>query len=116
MSQDVIILDEFSMVGGDLFLSLLKAIPTGSKFIMIGDQGQLPSIGALNIASDLTECSTIHTSYLTEIHRQAKKSAVITDSIKVSNGEQIIGKNFIGKEVRGELQDLELVYSPHTRG
>lgn len=108
LSQEIVILDEFSMVGGELFLSLLKAIPTGSKFIMIGDQGQLPSIGALNIASDLTECNTIHTSYLTEIHRQAKKSAVITDSIKVSNGEQIIDKGFVGKEVRGELQDLEL--------
>ena len=108
LGHDVIILDEFSMVGGDLFLSLLKAIPTGSKFIMIGDQGQLPSIGALNIASDLTECNTIHTSYLTEIHRQAKKSAVITESIKISNGEQIIDKNFTGKEIRGELQDLEL--------
>lgn len=108
LSHDVVILDEFSMVGGELFLSLLKAIPTGSKFIMIGDQGQLPSIGALNIASDLTECNAIHTSYLTEIHRQAKKSAVITDSIKVSNGEQIVDKDFLGKDIRGEIQDLEL--------
>lgn len=108
LDTEVIVLDEFSMVGGRLFLSLLEAIPTGAKFIMIGDEGQLPSIGALNIASDLTNSSHIPTSELTIIHRQAQKSAVITESKKVRFSEQIVDKGWYGKEVRGELQDLEL--------
>lgn len=108
LSQKVVILDEFSMVGGSLFLSLIESIPSGSKFIMIGDKGQLPSIGSLNLASDITDSPTIPTAYLTKIHRQATKSAVIVDSIKISEGEQIVDSSFDGVDIRGELQDLEL--------
>lgn len=108
LSQKVIILDEISMVGGSLFLSLLEAIPSGSKLIMLGDPAQLPSIGSLNLAKDMTDSPTIPTAYLTKIHRQATKSAVIVDSIKISEGEQIVDSSFDGVDIRGELQDLEL--------
>ncbi len=108
LDLDVILLDEFAMIGGHLFLDLLKAISSRSKLILLGDEGQLSSIGALNIGSDLTHSPQISTTTLTKIHRQAQKSAVITESIKIRQSEQIIDKNFIGKEVRGELRDLEL--------
>lgn len=112
---DVILLDEFPMVGGYLFLSLLEAIPTGSKLILLGDPGQLSAIGCLNIGTDLIASPVIPTVILTKIHRQALKSAVITESIKVSDGEQITDKMFTGKEVRGELQDLELdIYNDNS--
>lgn len=108
LKLDVVLLDEFPMVGGRLFLNLLEAIPTGSKLILLGDKGQLPAIGSLNIGSDLTESSHVATTILTKIHRQALKSAIITESLKISNGEQIIEEGWTGKEKRGELQDLEL--------
>lgn len=106
--HDIIILDELSMVGGSLFLSLIEAIPTGSKLILLGDMAQLPSIGSLSLQRDVIESPVIPTVTLTKIHRQAQKSAIITDSIAMSEGGQIIESDFTGKQVRGELQDFEL--------
>lgn len=112
LQYDIIILDEISLVGGNIFYSLLKAIPTGSKLIMIGDDGQLESIGSLNIAKDLINSKYIPHITLTETHRQAQKSAIITESKKVRQGEQIINKYSNGIEIRGEKKDLELnIYS-----
>ena len=105
---DTIILDELSMVGADIFYKLIQAIKDGAKLIMLGDIGQLKSIGIGRIMLDLIEGNYIKYVELTKIHRQAAKSAIITESIRVRNEESIIDKKFIGKEIRGELQDLEL--------
>jgi len=108
LSYDMIILDEISMVGGELFLSLLEAIPSGSKLIMLGDHNQLSSIGTMNILKDLLNNYLMPRQILTKIHRQAQRSAIITESFKVKDGEQITGRNFNGIETRGELQDFTL--------
>ncbi len=106
--DDIIIVDEISMIGGYLFYQLLQAIKSGTKLILIGDVGQLESIGVLNVACDIIGSGIIPVINLTEIHRQAQKSAIITDSINVRNGIQICDNGFNGKTVHGELQDLEL--------
>lgn len=108
LEQDIIIVDELSMVGGHLFLSLLKAIDNGAKLIMICDIGQLESIGVANIAKDIIDSGIIPVVNLTQIHRQAEKSAIVTESLKIRKGIQIFDSLFYGTEIRGELQDLEL--------
>ena len=108
LPHDVIILDEVSMVGAELFHDLIQAIKPGSKLIMIGDDGQLESIGLCNIFKDMLDSDVIPVARLTKIHRQAAKSAIITESIKVRNHEQLIPSRWVGEEVRGELRDLEL--------
>lgn len=106
LPYNIIILDEISMVNGQLFYQLLRAIPTGSKLIMLGDVGQLESIGCSNIAYDLIQSPEIKSVELTKIHRQAASSAIIIESIKARNGVQVIEKDWVGVETRGELQDL----------
>ena len=108
LPYNIYILDEISMVDAKLFYFLLRAIPNGTKLICLGDSGQLESIGCGNIAYDMIHSSEIPTVELTKIHRQAAKSAIITDSIAIRNGIQIIKKDWTGVETRGELQDLEL--------
>lgn len=108
LDYDIVIVDEISMVGAELFLSLLRAIKTGAKLIMIGDDGQLESIGLCNIFKDMLDSGVIPVARLTKIHRQAAKSAIITESIKVRQQEQLCVPGWVGEEVRGELQDLEL--------
>ena len=108
LPYDLIILDEISMVGGHIFYSLIKAIKNGAKLIMLGDVGQLEAIGVLNLFRDLIDSSAINVSHLTKIHRQAQKSAIITTSMSIRNQEKLFDKKYLGKEVRGELQDLEL--------
>jgi len=112
LPYDIVILDEVSMVGAEIFHALLQAIPDGGKLIMLGDDGQLESIGLCNIFSDMLKSGAIPVARLTKIHRQAARSAIITESVKVREQTQLIQPGWVGKEIRGELQDLELdIYS-----
>ena len=106
LEYDIIILDEISMVGGEIFYSLLKAIPDNAKLIMLGDTGQLESVGSLNLAHDMMESGAIPTVKLTKVHRQAQKSGILTSSYDVRNNIQLFPNAFEGTDVRGELQDM----------
>lgn len=108
LGYDIYILDEISMVDAELFYYLIRAIPSGSKLIMLGDPAQLEAIGCGNVAYDMIQSKEIPDILLTKIHRQAAKSAIITNSTAVRHGEQIIDAEWSGTEVRGELQDLVL--------
>lgn len=108
LPYDIIIIDEISMIDGYLFYDLLRAIKPGAKVFLLGDPGQLESIGCGSIAYDMICSNEISTVTLTQIHRQAAKSAIITESNKVRHGMQLIEKEWVGTEIRGELQDLTL--------
>ncbi len=85
---DVVIVDELSMVDITLFESLLAAMPFGSRLIMVGDSDQLPSVGAGNVLHDVIESGCVPVIELTEIFRQAMKSAIITNAHKIVKGEE----------------------------
>lgn len=108
LDYDVIIIDEMSMIGGYLFYDLIRSIKSGSKVILLGDTGQLEAIGECNVAHDLLACPSVPRQILTKCHRQALKSAIITQSMKVRAGEQIISRGWVGSTTLGELQDLTL--------
>ena len=109
LPSDVIILDETSMVGGELYYCLVSAIKTGAKFIMLGDTHQLESIGLANILKDCISSGYINTNILTKIHRQAAMSGIISQSVAVSNGTTLMASNFSGEEIRGTLKDFKLI-------
>lgn len=106
LEYDIIILDEISLVGGEIFLSLLKAIPNGCKLIILGDMGQLESIGCMNLAFDIYNSKFITTVELTKVHRQAQKSGIITTSQQIRRGEPVLEKKYTGTKIVGELQDM----------
>ncbi len=108
LTENLIIIDEMSMNDNELLYQLLQAVPDSCKVIMLGDLAQLPPLSVGSTFKDLIETNSVPCYRLTKIHRQAQKSAIITESIKVSNGQQIIGGNEI-TETRGELQDLKIV-------
>lgn len=105
---DIIIVDEISMIDSQLFYFLVRAIQSGSKLVMLGDTGQLESIGCGNVAYDMIKSPEIPTVMLTKIHRQAADSAIITEADKVRHGIQIVDKDWVGTETRGNLQDLTI--------
>ena len=109
LKADVVILDEASMVGEELFLSLLKAIKSGSKLILLGDTKQLPPISVGNILSDCIRSGYITNNILTKIHRQAAQSGIIVQSLLAADGQSIVKNDFVGEEIRGALQDFKLV-------
>lgn len=108
LNADVVILDEATMVNGTLFLSLLKAIPSGAKLLMLGDHQQLTPIGNCQVFTDILETETLPTMKLTKIHRQAEASGIIPTSIKITNQEQIFNSSFEDNTILGELKDMEM--------
>lgn len=108
LPYDVVIVDESSFVGGELFYDLISAIKEGGKLILVGDDKQLPSIGMCNIFFDMINSKKIAMAKLTQIHRQAQKSGIIVASKMVREGTQLVKNGWIGKETRGELQDFTI--------
>ena len=111
LPYDMVLLDEVSMVGGDLFLSLISAIKSGAKFVMVGDHHQLESIGLANILKDCLSSGYVAATVLTKIHRQASASGIITQSLRMSTGEKIVNDDFMGEEIRGDLKDFKIICS-----
>lgn len=86
LDEDVIILDECSMIDVLLLEALLRAVKNGARVILIGDAQQLPSVGAGNVLSDLIECGAFPTVRLTEIFRQSESSLIVTNSHAINEG------------------------------
>lgn len=87
LPADVVIADEMSMVDALLMCSLVRAIKATSKFIMVGDSNQLPSVGAGNVLKDLIASHYIPSVELKEIFRQAAQSLIVTNAHRIVNGE-----------------------------
>ena len=93
LETDVIIIDEMSMVDLPLMHVLLNAVMVGTRLILVGDQDQLPSVGAGSVLKDLikSECFPVIT--LTKIFRQAEQSDIVVNTHKINRGEEVILDN-----------------------
>jgi exodeoxyribonuclease V alpha subunit len=86
LEADLIIIDESSMIDIMLMHALLKAVPEGTRLILVGDADQLPSVGAGNVLKDIINSGEICVVKLTEIFRQAQESMIVTNSHRINNG------------------------------
>lgn len=86
LDENVVIIDEASMMDLSLTVALLKAMRRGSRLILIGDADQLPSVGAGNVFADIIASEKVKTIRLTEIFRQSKESLIITNAHKINQG------------------------------
>ena len=87
LDENVIIVDEASMIDVVLMVSVFKALKRGSRIILIGDIDQLPSVGAGNVLSDFIDSEKITTVRLTEIFRQDEESLIVLNAYRINNGE-----------------------------
>lgn len=87
LDENVIIVDESSMIDNALMCALLKAVKPGARIILIGDADQLPSVGAGNVLADLIVSKRFSTVCLTEIFRQAGESLIITNAHAINSGK-----------------------------
>lgn len=112
LSCDVLIIDEMSMVDTLLMCSLLKAVKTKTRLIMVGDSNQLPSVGAGNILRDLISSGRVPMVELKEIFRQAAESLIVTNAHRIVRGEMPVLNNrksdffFMPTETEEETQRL----------
>ncbi len=91
--EDVVIVDEVSMVDSQLMFNLLKAIKTNAQLILVGDKDQLPSVGAGNVLADILQSGIIPVVELTEIYRQDAKSYIITNAHLINCGKMPVLDN-----------------------
>ena len=114
LPADVVIADEMSMVDALLMCSLVRAIKPTSKFIMVGDSNQLPSVGAGNVLKDLIASHYIPSVELKEIFRQAAQSLIVTNAHRIVNGEFPVLDDrqndffFMNKSLESDIAELVL--------
>ena len=111
LSENVVIVDEASMLDLELMSALLSAMRRGSRLVLIGDSDQLPSVGAGNILADIIASERIKTVRLTEIFRQSSESLIITNAHKINNGERLVLNStdgdffFVRRERESDIAD-----------
>jgi len=93
LTSDVIIVDEMSMVDIFLMNSLLKAIPIGTRLVLVGDSNQLPSVGPGNVLKDIISSGVFNVVKLDKIFRQAGESDIVVNAHKINKGEHIVLDN-----------------------
>ncbi|MBO4539559.1 MAG: ATP-dependent RecD-like DNA helicase [Clostridia bacterium] len=108
---DVLIVDEISMADIYIFNALLKAVPTGARLVLVGDKDQLPSVSCGNILSDTIESGLVNTVFLTEVHRQAEGSYIVTNAHRINNGQMPVYKGakdffFISRSEEDAVQEV----------
>lgn len=89
LEEDVIIVDEASMIDLYLMEALLRAMRPGTRLILIGDANQLPPVGAGCIFKDIILGERFSMVELTHIFRQARESLIVTNAHTVNRGEHI---------------------------
>lgn len=83
---DFLVVDELSMVTNNLMSDLLRAINEKlTKVLFVGDQGQLPSVGAGAVLRDMLASRCIPHVELTKIHRNS--GAIVKACHKIHRGE-----------------------------
>ncbi len=87
LDENVIIIDEASMLDVPLTEGLISAVKSGSRLILIGDADQLPPVGSGNVLGDIIKSGAVNTICLTEIFRQSKESLIVTNAHRINSGE-----------------------------
>ena len=70
LCDDLIIIDECSMVDMHLFTSLMMKIKAGSRIVFVGDKDQLESVGPGNVFKELIDSGVIPVTVLEQCFRQ----------------------------------------------
>jgi len=86
LDGDVFIIDETSMLDITLAWQLVRAIPHRSAVILVGDIDQLPSVGPGCVLRDIIDSGKTPVCRLTEVFRQAARSAIVTNAHRINQG------------------------------
>ena len=89
LETDAVIIDEMSMVDISLMYSMLKAITTSTRLVLVGDINQLPSVGPGCVLKDMIDSGKFPVVRLTKIFRQAGQSDIIVNAHKINRGEPV---------------------------
>lgn len=84
---DVVVVDELSMVDVSVMNSLLSALESGTRIVLVGDKDQLPSVGAGNVLADIIHSGVVEIRYLSHIYRQSADSLIVSNAHLINHGQ-----------------------------
>ena len=97
----VVLIDEASMINSSLFARLMSKISKKAIVIIVGDDAQLPPIGAGNVLSDVLSLGFAPTVKLTKIYRQSEEQAITLIANQIRQAEI--------PEYRQKYEDFEFI-------
>lgn len=84
---DLVVCDEVSMCDTELAAQLIGAVDDGAHLALVGDPDQLPPVGPGDLLPELLACEAVPTTVLTEMHRQAADSRIVSLAREINAGE-----------------------------
>lgn len=87
LTSQFYIMDEFSIADIEIVSLMFSAIPNDACVIIVGDPGQLESVGAGDVLNDFISSGLFEVYRLNEIFRQKKGSNIIQNAKKAEKGE-----------------------------
>lgn len=88
ISEDVVVVDEVSMVDVQLAFELVRRIKPGrTSLILVGDPDQLPPVGPGQFLKDLLNSGVIPIARLTLVFRQASSSPIVDGADALNRGD-----------------------------
>ena len=97
----VVLIDEASMINSSLFARLMSKISKKAIVIIVGDDAQLPPIGAGNVLSDVLTLELAPIVKLTKIYRQSEEQAITLIANEIRKG--------VVPEYRTKYEDFEFI-------
>jgi len=117
LACDVLVVDEVSMIDGNLWLAALDALPAGARLIALGDPGQLESVAPGRVLGSLIEASAAGSPLspclveLVKNHRFADGSAIANAAAAVRKNDAASFLALCASSrpdfVHGEVEELE---------
>lgn len=94
--ENLIIVDEMSMIDVSLFDALLKGIKSNVQLIMVGDVFQLPSVGPGLVLNDLILSDLFTFCPLEKIYRQSDNSYIPYLALEIKNKD--LSEDFVSQK------------------
>ena len=91
IQEDILIVDEVSMVGVDTMFAIMVAMEENlwGNIIFVGDPNQLPSVSPGNFLSDIIESKCANVVKLAQIHRQDENSYISLIANEIAKGKVV---------------------------
>lgn len=87
LELDAFVGDEWSMVDVSMMNSVVKALENSTRFIVLGDVDQLPSVGPGKVLADIIDSGAVPTVRLKAVFRQGAGSQIIKNAHAINSGE-----------------------------
>lgn len=88
LEEDLIIVDECTMMDMWLASILFTRVKSGARLVLVGDVDQLPSVGPGNVFKELIDSGVIPVTVLDVFFRQAKESRIILNAERINKNQR----------------------------